>query len=254
MLQPTLLLSISSNCVKKLVGLILKFLGIDLILVQSKRTYLLLRSYGISNIRILPSGVSLKKFRPLESNKELLYLREKYNLPKDKTIILHVGPAKGGRGVEHLIQLCRQSNMAVIVVGRSQDYEKDVIKKLVSGGCIIINRFLPQIDEVYRLSDIYIFPTRTIKNAIEMPISILEAMASNLIVVTTPLDGVLTYWKNDPGVGFYVVTELNEIPVIVNKIIEEKRMNACTRKLVEHFDWSNIGKILLRYIHEVYAK
>jgi glycosyltransferase involved in cell wall biosynthesis len=250
MLQPTLFLSIS----RKMIIPLLKFLRIDLILVQSKRTYILLRSYGISNIKILPSGVSIERFKPLESTEKMQYLREKYNLPKDKTIVLHVGPIKSGRGIEHLIQLCHQNNIAVIVVGRPHDYEEDMIKKLMSNGCIIINRFLSQIDEVYKLSDIYIFPTETIKNVIEMPLSILEAMASNLIIVTTSLDGVLTYWRNNPGVGFYVVEESNKIPVIVNKIIEERRTNTCTRKLVEQFDWNNIVKIFLGYIREVYAK
>jgi len=251
MVQPTLL-NTGSTLIKTLTQGILRVIGVDKILVQSKGVYQILRSLGL-RVGLLPSGVSTEKFRPC-SLEEKLHLREKYGFPAYVKIILHVGPIKRGRGIEHIMPLCSCPNIMVLLIGRPHDFDAKLVKEVTERGCIVYNRFFKNIDEIYRLSDVYVFPTRSIKNAIDLPLSILEAMACNLVVVTSQLDGIITYWNNNPELGFYITYDPSQIPGLVEKIVKEGKLHAATRDLVRPFDWKNIARMLLIHIIDAYAK
>ena len=60
------------------------------------------------------------------------------------------------------------------------------------------------IEEVYALSDCYVFPTPPMNkiNSIEIPLSVLEAMACNLSVITTKFGALPKVFEEGDGLIF----------------------------------------------------
>ena len=72
---------------------------------------------------------------------------------------------------------------------------------------MIIDRFVENIEEVYQLSDVYIFPVKEEMNAIDIPLSVLEAASCNLQIVTTDY-GELKVFKGEDG--FFYTNDFNK--------------------------------------------
>jgi glycosyltransferase involved in cell wall biosynthesis len=118
----------------------------------------------------------------------------KYGLPTDKCIILHVGHINAERNLEALVQLQKDDNQVVIIGSSStQDvsYKDERLKKsLMEQGLQIIDGYIKNIEELYQLSDVYVFPVLSERGCIGVPLSILEARACGLPVVATAFGGL----------------------------------------------------------------
>jgi glycosyltransferase involved in cell wall biosynthesis len=89
------------------------------------------------------------------------------------------------------------------VVGRrSRPGEDDTSQALRDRGAIILDSFLPDVQEVYQAADLYLFPVEEDRAAIAMPLSVLEAMACNLLIVSTPYGGLVRCFEGVEGVYF----------------------------------------------------
>ena len=184
-----------------------------------------LNDYGIKRdkIKYIPNYVSSDKFYKM-SDEEKIRMREKYNIPKDKFVVLAVGQLKKRKGVMDFIQIAK--NMPDIefiwaggaVFGKmSEGY--DEIMSIINGKLPNNINFLGLIDrdkmnEVYNMSDIMFLPSYE-----ELfPMSILEAMCVNIPVLTRDLDiynGILF--------DFYCSGSNNkEFVNIINKLKNDK--------------------------------
>lgn len=150
-----------------------------------------LRGIGISSQDILciSNGVDTKRFRPPE-NKE--GLREKFNLPEDKLIILSLGRLTEVKQPYKLIEvfsLITKSapNIMLVVAGSGELLEKT--KKLAKQKGLDNVRFLGYVDHdkdapaLYACSDYYIMTSKYEG----LPLTLLEAMASGLPCIVPDL-------------------------------------------------------------------
>ena len=137
--------------------------------------------------QLIPLLTNLTIFKPLTENREAL--REKYNLPVDAFIISHMGHLNEGRNLKTLIPLQEEGNQVVVVSSSSTPTDAlglDSLKDfLVNSGIIILDRYIENIEEIYQLSDLYIFPVMKKNSSIGMPLSVLEARACLVPVLTT---------------------------------------------------------------------
>lgn len=213
-------------------NLLLNFLRPDLLLVLSRAHKLYLEKKGMK-IEVLPPPVDKKRFYPVENNIKLI-LKRKYGIPIDKVIVLHVGHIKRNRNIQCLIDVQEISDIQVVIVGSTTTNAEEKIKhKLDDQGIIIINNYISNIQEIYQLSDIYVFPVLRQNAAIEMPLSVLEAMACNLPVVTTRFGGLIDYFKEDLGFKYFDSTvELVELI----KVMDIKEVH--NFKKLECFTWN----------------
>ena len=62
-------------------------------------------------------------------------------------------------------------------------------------------------EELYQLSDAYLFPVLDPSGAIEMPLSVLEAMACGVPVLTTPFGDLQQRFPSGSGVVFWRSTD-----------------------------------------------
>jgi len=172
----------------------------DLILTQSYETEKMFLKYGCETT-FLPAGVDLERFKPA-SAKLKQELREKYRLDKDKFIILHIGSIKKVRNVRLLERVARDDNQVIVVGSTSTGVEKDTLQHLQKHGCLVWVKYFENIEEIYALSDCYVFPTVRPMGSIELPLSVLEAMSCNLAVISTKFGALPRMFEARDGLIF----------------------------------------------------
>jgi glycosyltransferase involved in cell wall biosynthesis len=172
----------------------------DLVLVQSHESESMFRRMGCDT-RFLPNGVDVQRFVPV-SGATKAQLREKYGIAGDRLVILHVGPLIRRRNVEFLAQI-QNAERQVIIIGR-MPVDEQVHRALLEAGCIVLTEYVEHIEELYALSDCYVFPTPPAHRgaSIEMPLSVLEAMSCNLPVFTTRFGALPRALEEGEGLVF----------------------------------------------------
>ena len=182
-----------------------------------------------SKIVNIKTGVDSLRFCQVDDQKKK-ELRQKYDLPLDRTILLHVGHLKYGRNVDSFLNV---SDKYYVVLVFSSVTEKDAsLKKELenSGNIKVIYKYLPNVEEIYQASDIYVFPVVEENNSIDIPLSVLEAAGCNLSIVSTSYKEV-SFWgrKN----GLYLVEGFNKD--LINQYID-------TAMQCKHIETSSIAK------------
>lgn len=212
----------------------------DLVLVQSPS---LLKQLCRLDCRVdlIPSGVDLQRFHPVVKQRKL-ELMNKHGIEVDRFTILHVGHINRKRNIHILKELQRDSSQVIVVGSTSTEQDKDLADQLRIAGVKVITSYVENIEEIYQLSDCYIFPVTSNTASIEVPLSVLEAMACNLPVATTRYGG-LSPMFNDEHNGLFFVDESNDLS---DKVKEARKLNHCeTRIIVEPYAWENVAKNIL---------
>jgi len=192
------------------------------------------------NAEVIYTGIETKKFVPT-ANKDKL--RKKYNIPEDKIIILHVGHIKESRNLELLIDINTKFEhcQSVIVGSTATQQEQNVHKKCTNANVIVINKTIDTIEEIYALSDIYCFPVKVNDGAMETPLSVLEAMSTNLPIISTNFGQLPELFQQD---NYYKY--INNINDIDEGMINELTTGICqNRERVSEYTWqATTNKIL----------
>lgn len=213
-----------------------RFFRPDLLLSQSLRLEQLLREQGCS-VRYMPNGVDTDLFRPV-SAAEKASLRHKYQVPSDAFAVLHVGNTRRVRNLDVLAALQGDGRQVIVVSSTTIQGNPDVDARLREVGCLVWDRYIESIQEVYALADCYVFPTPTGVGAIDHPLSVLEAMSCNLPVVTKRFGALPRVF--DPGDGLYFVDTDDELETVVERV----RCNgvaSATRAKALDLDWHAIA-------------
>lgn len=233
---------------KKNSGLLVKAVPIlkpDLILVQSKRTSQKLRRIGIRTA-FLPNGVDLEKFSPpkqgIKDN-----LRRKYGI-SDKFVILHVGHLTDNRNIRVLADLSVENNLVIVVASTSTQADNRLAEFLKSKGVVVWQRYFENIQDIYNLSDCYVFPAEKDSSCIEIPLSILEAMSCNLPIISSKFGGLPDIFKE--GGGFYYANSFEEIHEKIQQI--RSGAEVTNRQKVLGLSWKNVAQELSLIYRQVY--
>jgi glycosyltransferase involved in cell wall biosynthesis len=223
------------------------FLKSDLVLTQSAEAEATYRRLGCNVMPFVYSGVDLNRFHPI-SSAEKKELRAKYDVESDKFVILHVGSVRKWRNVECLKKIQDDDENQVFLVGRpATKYERDVTELLEKSGVTITHAYNPKIEEFYALSDCYIFPTMDPAGSIDVPLSVLEAMASGLPVILTGFGGLPQIFEGGRGVYFAKIEEFAD----TLKVLKANGTTTRTRELVSPYSWENIARGLLRVYEQM---
>jgi glycosyltransferase involved in cell wall biosynthesis len=204
---------------------------------------------GGFNIKVLPPAVDNSRFLVVNHDKKLS-LRQKYGLPLDKKIILHVGHIKENRGIRCLIEIHKSSqDVQVVLVGStSTEVDQRLKEHFETHGVIILNQYISSIQEIYQLADLYVFPVQDRENAIDLPLSILEAMACGVPVLTTKFGGLKNYFHEDAGLRYF--DNIQELLGLVNSGEMNGKDNP---RKVEMFTWANFVNEMMNSIEALNA-
>jgi glycosyltransferase involved in cell wall biosynthesis len=224
-----------------------RWLAPDLLVTPSPHLLYQARRAGF-RAEIIDVGVDTDRFVPAtqEVRQEL---RRKYGLPADGAVVLHVGHARGLRGIAWLARLDREISR-VVVVGRSLGIDPHVVRDLRSAGVRVIDTYLSKVEEIYQAADVYVFPVQDDGSAIATPMSVLEAMACNLPVITTRFGALPRLFPNE-GSGLVYINNEPELRSAVDEVLADGRPAVETRQLVLSFDWAAIADAMIRRAADV---
>jgi len=225
------------------------FIKPDLILTQSLATENILKRLRCETQFLPCAGVDIKKFTPLIAKKKE-ELREKYGVDKGKFVILHIGSIKKGRNVHFLEKLQKENNQIIIVGAISTGVDRGLLQRLMKSGCLVWDKYFEHIEEVYAISDCYMFPTPPVNkiNSIELPLSVLEAMACNLPVISTKFGALLRIFEEGDGLIF-----VDKEEDFIEKLekIKKDDIDVKTRDKVLPYSWENVVGGLERIYEEL---
>lgn len=157
---------------------------------------------GSNKLSLIPIGIDVKEFNSLKKNKELINF---YNFNDSYPIILTIGSLIPIKGVDFLIEGFNiisktYPKSKLIIVGEDKTEFAQEIKKLVSelklNDKIIFTGKQNDTKPFFSVSDIFILSSR--KEGEGGPISILEAMASDVFTLGSNVPGIRDQFKEFP--------------------------------------------------------
>lgn len=210
----------------------------NLVLAQAERTRASLAFLG-PRLRLIPPAVDLERFRPATAERRA-ELRRAYGIEPQSRVILHVGHLNRGRNVQALVPLQRPGQQVVVVGSTSTSQDEELVQELIRAGVRVIREYVPDIAELYQLADCYVFPVRGETSAIDLPLSVLEAMACDLPVVSTPFGGLAALGA---GKGLCYVEDESRLGEAVEAC--KRLVHPGTRETVAPFAWSRVIPTIL---------
>ena len=219
----------------------------------------IIRHYGLpaEKICVIYNGIDIKAFNPNDREKIRVISRERLDI-KNETLLLFVGSGFERKGLRFLIEalgiLKRKGyeRLKLVVVGKGEMRKYQVIAELCGTGEDV--KFIGPASDVkgyYRAADIFVLPS------IYEPFSnaCLEAMASQLPVVTSRINGVSEILTS--GKDGMIVDDPSNPEEIAEKIEpllhEETRLTVgkAARKTVENYTIEKNVESFLRIIEEM---
>jgi glycosyltransferase involved in cell wall biosynthesis len=222
----------------------LRYIQPDHIITQPLTYSCYLTSLGIKNT-VLPLGVDLERFNEIDATQKSI-LRKKYSLTEDSLVLLHIGHITKGRNLQWLIDIKKHvPEVEILIVSSSySSTDRFLYRKIKDVGIKIFTDYLDAIDEAYNVADCYIFPVQYYKAAIGTPLSVLEAMACNLIVFTTSFGSLPDTFKKDNS--FHYVNSSRDI---INMLEYVKSFPKLNREKVMRYTWENVARRLMEIIN-----
>ncbi len=211
----------------------------DLVFTQSEKNAEVYKSLGCQTA-VLPGGVDTSVFRPISQNEKLL-LRSKHGFQDSDVIVLHVGHCKPERNVTALARLSKLGLKAVLVASTSTRLDPDLLSSLEQAGVTVISTFVESIQHFYQMADCYLFPVAHAASAIDTPLSVLEAMACNLPVVTTRFGALTSLFQ--PGGGLYFWDSEDEMICRVQEALAEQHCRTIDKVLP--YTWDRVSATIL---------
>jgi glycosyltransferase involved in cell wall biosynthesis len=213
----------------------------DVVLVQSKQSERLFKSIRCET-RFFPNGVDTEKFKP-KSQEDIQRLRDEFGIPMESFVVLHLASMRKQRNLDVFKTIQRQEGYQVILVARENEAGgKELVRELQEAGCLVWRKHFPNIEDVYSLANCYVFPTIEPKACIETPLSVLEAMACNLPVVTTRFGALPGLFHE--GSGLFFAERVEQI-LGVTHVIKNGMPKVDTRHQVSQYSWANLAADLI---------
>lgn len=197
-----------------------------------------LEKIGI-NSRIVYAGIDRDRFSPGD---DPAVLGKKFGIPGDRPVILHVGHIRESRNIEWLktIQENIPDIQAVLIGSTTTKQESSLAQSLEHSGVIVIKEALPAVQETYQFATWYLFPVVLSDAAMEIPLSVLEAMSTNIPVIATRFGQLPELFTEDEC--FRYVDNLEEVLAILR---EGPPPNCNNREKTRDFTWSRTARLLI---------
>jgi len=242
---------------------------IDFFIAINEKAKISLQFYGVEDkkIMVLPMGVDIERFSPL-SKVEKNNLKFTMGININKKIILFIGRLVWEKGIYDIVFAIKflvdylkfKDNFSVFIIGEGN--EKQNVEKLIevlelSDYIKILNHVsYEKIDEFYKISDIFILPSKPTYNWEEqLGMVLLEAMATGLPIITTS-SGAIPEVVKDGGIiippGDFFSLSLN-----IKKLLEDeelrKKLGKRGREIaMEKFNRDKIAEKIAKIYNNVY--
>jgi glycosyltransferase involved in cell wall biosynthesis len=219
----------------------------DVVLVQSQKSEAFFNDIGFRN-KFVQNGVELERFIPLEEQKKNT-IRKRFGFGVEDFIILHVGPVSHERNQRALVRLQSSSTKVLLIVSITNPSDNRAYEELTGSKISILRDYFPNIEEIYGMADVYVWPVFNELAGVEIPLSILEAMSCNLPVVTTKYGALNRIFQQ--GNGLFFINNEREIEEIISRI-KRKDIEINTRQKVEIMSWREVAHTIIEIYESIY--
>jgi len=232
--KPTILIALQ----ERRVGILHKLFSLltppDRILTPHRDIMYKLKKMGLEASFVMP-GYDDSMFNPVDAETKLK-LRKKLNLPTDRFILLHVGHIRSSRNIELFLSYRKWGDDIQPVI-KAGEVETSWLGRLRMTGVIIIDEYMENINELYQAADCYFFPVVSATGAVEFPLSVMEAAACNLPILSTRF-GVLEEFFAEKN-GFYYFDDPSQIGEKIS-LIRENIADVDTRTQAQNYTWQSV--------------
>lgn len=213
----------------------------DLVFLQSSATARHWRGAGCATA-CLPNGVDLERFTPAPAELKASLCR-RYALDCHRQVVLSVGHLEEARNLSALEGLVDGQVQVLIAGSLYQGTHHALIRRLKSLGFIVLKGYQPRVEELYQAADCYVFPAAP-GDSLSMPLSVLEAMACNLPVVTGQFPGLKQFFPAGDGITYVESSEQ-----LVEAVRQALRAGGApsTRERVKDFSWQSVVRQMGQY-------
>jgi len=199
--------------------------------------------------RFVPLGVDVGTFIPatLDSKREL---RRTYGLGEGDFVVLHVAHIREGRNLGALERLQVPGTQVLVAGSTFSPPDAALAHQLEARGVRLLNRYFDHVAEMYQMSDLYVFPTVSKGACIGQPLSVLEAMACNLPVVSTRFGGLPDLFPSEGG-GLLYADSASEIAAKTEYVRNNLHsIHLRTRQMVERYSWERSREAVRRLLKD----
>ena len=197
--------------------------------------------YGYPDPPLIPNGVPTDEYAPDPDTRA--QWRQAHGIEPHATVLVHVGrfapPKNHALLVEVFAQVRADAPLYLLLVGGGE--LEDAVREQVAGlGLESRVRFLgirADVADILRASNVFVLSSRVEGN----PLSVMEAMAAGLPVVSTVVGGVPELVRNGET-GLLVPSEdagalMRAVQALVDDPVRRQAMGAAARRhAVAHFD------------------
>ena len=229
------------------------------------------RSRSLSNrLKQIPNGVDINRFRPVKDEKKTM-LRDELGLPNKMKLILFVGHFSQEKNPDILLNAWKQYvadtffDTGVVFVGSTNPDHYEVDAELVNDIQQLAQPYINEhiffiertheIEKYYQAADVFVLPS----SREGMPNALLEAMACNLPVIVSRLEGVTDWVVTDGVNGLLVEPGIRDdlgrtIKRILNDGVLEESLGLGAREtIVERFSIKKVAEDYLQLYDELTA-
>lgn len=224
-----------------------RFLAPEKILTPSKSYAAYLKCLGLKST-VVPLGVDDNVYKPLDEesiNKQRL----KFNIDDNKIVLLHVGHICLSRNLQWMLSIKKNHpDIEVVVVGSSYTaQDSELYDELELCGIRIIDQYIKNMAGIYNMANYYLFPVLDDQGSIATPLSVLEAMACNIPIITTKFGSLVDMFNEDDDFHF-VDTSDDVLQHLKNA--NNSRKHCTNRKKIENYTWKNFAKRIEEIVGE----
>jgi glycosyltransferase involved in cell wall biosynthesis len=204
----------------------------DLVLSPVRAVREKLERLGIDTGFVMP-GYDDSLFKPVNPEARSR-LKRKYDLPLERFVLLHVGHVRQSRNLEVLLRY-HDWGPDIQPVVKAGEIDPAWAHRLRMAGIIVIDEYFHDVHELYQASDAYLFPVNRSGGAVEIPLSVIEACACNLPVITTRFGALPETIREGNGFHYY-----NRVSEIAGKIAEIRQSRTETAAKVKDLSWEKV--------------
>ncbi len=212
-----LMIQAKNPVLRRLIKFVLKRADYVLVVNQNLKDKVLELGVNPEKIYVTPNAVDVEKFNPHNTE-----LPSDIKLSSEKPVMLFVGNLVFQKGVKYLLEAKKlmKTDAELVIVGDGplrHDLEMKVHDDDIPD--VVFTSARRDVNEIMPSADVFVLPS--ISEG--FPITILEAMASGLPVVTTNVGGISEVMNEDVGI-MVKPSNPRELASALDKILENKKL------------------------------